>query len=379
MDVRTIPLKAIDPNFKQPRVRFAAIEELAQSILEDGLLEPIMVRPLDGRFQIVHGERRYRAAKLAGLQDIPALVREADDEATFRYSLIENIQRSALTPMEEAASFARLQEEQGYTQAEIGRIIGKGQSYVAHKLRLLKIPGPLVYYLEVGALTENHLRQALRLKSVLGEEIHDDLKNYAATLEGYEKAFAGCSEPADRAATMILVRMRPYGRVDMMAPSEVLTGGVRRWVDYVLKHNDPCLLWERHAFWALSFMVYLEASVADASRLIDNLEALYLSAIANYNIDDMGADFVRDRSGRYYRAVYHDLKHAGLLDVVQTSPKDAGVGVRALQLRALNYAMNQGSLAHPSEAQGPGANEQLLEEIETRFDHIGVLREVGEE
>ncbi|MDP8899623.1 MAG: ParB/RepB/Spo0J family partition protein [Actinomycetota bacterium] len=154
---QNIPLDEIDPNPDQPRAHFAGIEELAESIRVDGLLEPVMVRPFAGRYQIVHGERRYRASKLAGLSELPAVVREMDDTTMFRLSLVENVQRAALTPMEEAVSFARLQK-QGHTQAEIGRIIGKGQSYVAHKLRLLKVSRPLTYYLEVGALTENHLR-----------------------------------------------------------------------------------------------------------------------------------------------------------------------------------------------------------------------------
>jgi ParB family chromosome partitioning protein len=172
---QNIGLAEIDPNPEQPRGYFAGIEGLAESIRDEGLLEPIMVRPLGERYQIVHGERRFRACKLAGLDTVPAVIRRADDETTFRLSLIENVQRSALTPIEEAQAFAKLADAQGLTQAEIGRIIGKGQSYVAHKLRLLKAPPPFTYYLEVDAISENHFRQAMRLKNIIGENIPDNI------------------------------------------------------------------------------------------------------------------------------------------------------------------------------------------------------------
>lgn len=362
---QNIPLAKIDPNPEQPRAHFAGIEELAESIQTEGLIEPIMVRPLAGRYQIVHGERRYRASKLAGLTDIPAMVRELDEETMFRLSLIENVQRDALTATEEAASYARLQA-QGYTQAEIGRIIGKGQSYVAHKLRLLKAPKPLTYYLDVGMLTENHFRQAMRLKSILGEDIPDDLNNYDKVLEGYEKAFAGDPEAKTRAAGIVLARMRPYGRVDLIG-SEVLADGMRRWVEYVSKHKDPRPLWERHAFWALSFMAFSGMNVAQSSRFIDKLRDIYLSAIANYVLE--GMEHGEDRWGHYAWSVYHDLKHAGLLATVRTDPAKQSEGEHALWERALEYVSQQNSLVHPTEAQGPRADKRLLEEIETRFGY----------
>lgn len=105
---QNIPLAEIDPNPGQPRDHFAGIEELAESIRDEGLLEAIMVRPHRGRYQIVHGERRYRASRLAGLSEIPAVVREVDDATMFRLSLVENVQRDALTAVEEAASYAKL-------------------------------------------------------------------------------------------------------------------------------------------------------------------------------------------------------------------------------------------------------------------------------
>lgn len=173
---------------------------------------------------------------------------------------------------------------------------------------------------------------------------------------------------------VLLARMRPYGRVDMMAPGKVLTGAVRRWVDYVSKHNDALPLWERHAFWALSLMAYLGAGVASATGLVNNLRAYYYSAIGNYLIDNMGANYRRGRWGHYNWAVYHDLKHAGLLAVV--NPDEYGESDARLELfeRATQYVTTENSLVHPTEAHGARANRRLLQEIETRFGSVGSLR-----
>ena len=142
-----ISVDLIDPNPNQPRNHFSGIDELAKSIEEKGLLEPITVRPTGDRYRIVMGERRWRAAKLVGLTEIEAQVKDVSDQEAYELALVENVQREDLTPIEEAKAFKRLQE-QGYTQAQVAKIIGKGQSYIAHKLRLIKLPDFLTYYLQ---------------------------------------------------------------------------------------------------------------------------------------------------------------------------------------------------------------------------------------
>jgi ParB/RepB/Spo0J family partition protein len=162
-----IRLTDIDANPGQPRQHFEGIAELAESIREQGLLSPIMVRPVaDGRYQIVHGERRYRACVLAGLAEIEAVVRDLTDDEAFQLAVVENVQREDLTPIEEAKSYKRLQD-MGYNQGQIAQMIGKGRTYVAHKVRLLSVPSCLTWYLNYG-LSENHLRQVLRLKQYMG-------------------------------------------------------------------------------------------------------------------------------------------------------------------------------------------------------------------
>lgn len=136
MKVRRLRLELIDSSSTQPRRRFTGIEELAASIKEKGLLEPIMVRPVGDRFELVAGERRQRAARLAGMTEIDAIVRDVTPDAAFELALVENVQREALTALEEAGAFEALRQR-GLTQGQIGSMVGKGQSYVAHKLGLL--------------------------------------------------------------------------------------------------------------------------------------------------------------------------------------------------------------------------------------------------
>lgn len=136
-----LSIDQIRPNPDQPRKYFEeeSLEGLAKSIQKEGILAPLLVRPIDGGYQIVHGERRWRAAKMAGLEEVPCIVRETDDAGAFRVSLVENIARSDLNPVEEASAFERLVNT-GMTQEEVGRLIGKSQGYVAQRLALLRLP-----------------------------------------------------------------------------------------------------------------------------------------------------------------------------------------------------------------------------------------------
>ena len=136
-----IPLDLIDPNSEQPRSNLGNIEELADSIREKGVLEPILVRPAGpNRYQIIAGERRYRAATLAGLDEIPAIELDVDDQETLEIALIENIQRKDLTPFEESEGLLVLQQKFDYTHERISRVIGKSRTTVTETLQLNEIP-----------------------------------------------------------------------------------------------------------------------------------------------------------------------------------------------------------------------------------------------
>lgn len=166
--VMQIKLDDVSANPDQPRRRFdeGKLKELAASIKEQGVLQPILVRPVGlGKYEIVAGERRYRASKLAGQTTIPAIVKELGDEVTLAVALIENIQRQELNPLEEAASYRELIDNFGYTQAKLAEKLGKSRVYVANTLRLLALPDEIQSQIAKGGLTAGHGRALLVLEA----------------------------------------------------------------------------------------------------------------------------------------------------------------------------------------------------------------------
>lgn len=157
----------IQPNPFQPRVYFdpAQLEELSSSIQEYGVLQPVIVRLVDGKYQLVSGERRFRASILAGKQTIPALVRQLADREVAEMALIENLQREDLNYFEEAEGYARLIQEFQITQEEVARKMGKSQPTIANKLRLLHISERVRREISVDVITERHVRSLLKLKN----------------------------------------------------------------------------------------------------------------------------------------------------------------------------------------------------------------------
>lgn len=166
-DRLTVPLSMIDTNPDQPRKAFdnEALAGLADSISANGLLQPILVREVAGRYEIIAGERRYRASRMAGLSEIPVIVVNADDLATAKYALIENLQRENLNAYEEAAAYQSLMKEYSLTQEEISIQIGKSRSAIANSLRLLDLPDQVAKLLIGGFLSAGHCRAILGLKN----------------------------------------------------------------------------------------------------------------------------------------------------------------------------------------------------------------------
>lgn len=162
----TLNISEIEPNRSQPRKEFdeKALSELAESISKHGLLQPLLVRPMPlGGYQIVAGERRYRACQMAGLKDIPVIIRELGDTETMELALIENLQREDLTPLEEAEGYNVLMTEHGFTQDEVAQSVGKSRPAVANALRLLKLPNSIADYLKEGKISAGHARALLSL------------------------------------------------------------------------------------------------------------------------------------------------------------------------------------------------------------------------
>jgi ParB family chromosome partitioning protein len=157
-----LPVSAILPNPANPRTHFAEdeIAELAESIREHGLVQPVVVRPSQhaGNYEIIAGERRWRAAMHAGLQQIPAIVREVDDRTALEIAIVENVQRSDLNALEEARGYRSLMEGYGYTQQDLSKVIGKSRSHVANILRLLRLPETVQQMLTEGLLSAGHAR-----------------------------------------------------------------------------------------------------------------------------------------------------------------------------------------------------------------------------
>jgi len=157
----TLPVSQIEPHPEQPRRHFdeGALSELAASIAARGVIQPVIVRPLaSGRYQLVAGERRWRAAQRAQLHEIPALVRDLTEREVMALALIENLQREDLNPIEEARAYHRLAESEGMTQADIARMVDKSRSHVANFQRLLSLPEPVIALVETGALSMGHAR-----------------------------------------------------------------------------------------------------------------------------------------------------------------------------------------------------------------------------
>jgi len=167
-----LELDRISPNPRQPRasIEDGALAELADSIRRHGVLEPIIVTRSGNGYTLVAGERRWRAARLAGLRKIPAVVKDASPQELLELALVENIQRQDLSPLEEAAAYRQLLEEHGLTQEEVARRVGKSRSAVANSLRLLNLPPEAKVALEEGRITEGHARTLLSL-STTGEQL----------------------------------------------------------------------------------------------------------------------------------------------------------------------------------------------------------------
>jgi ParB family chromosome partitioning protein len=171
--VRRLPVDALVPNRQNPRRDFDSdqLEELTSSIREKGIMQPLLVRPSGdgeaGRYEIIAGERRWRAAQKAGLNDVPVIVREVDDKESLELAIIENVQRADLNPLEEAQGYGQLMAQFDYTQQDLAQVIGKSRSHVANTLRLLKLPRDVRDMLGRGELTAGHARALITAEDPL--------------------------------------------------------------------------------------------------------------------------------------------------------------------------------------------------------------------
>ncbi len=180
----------IEPNREQPRKVFdeAALAELADSIARHGVLQPLMVRPLsDGGYQLVAGERRWRAARMAGLSEVPVIIRPMNDQAMMEIAMIENLQREDLNPVEEAEGYRHLMESCNLTQEEVAKTVGKSRPAVANALRLLALPKDVLQKVSEGQLTPGHGRSLLAFPSEQIPQLAEDVVKKGLTVRELER------------------------------------------------------------------------------------------------------------------------------------------------------------------------------------------------
>ena len=207
-----IDIDLIDPNPQQPRDRFDAanLEELSASIRANGIVQPIVVRPHAGRYQIIAGERRWRASQQAGLHKIPAVVKEVPDEKMLELALIENIQRQELNPIEEANAYRRLIESIGLTQEQVAERVGKERTLITTTMRLLKLPNDIQRHIIHGKLSLSHGRALLmsddpKIQREVGQQAIDHELSVRETERAIKRA-AGVSDKATAAKRSIILK-----------------------------------------------------------------------------------------------------------------------------------------------------------------------------
>ena len=225
----TLPIGEIEPNRDQPRKAFddAALAELSASIAQHGVLQPLLVRPMTGGgYQIVAGERRYRASRMAGLTELPAVIRELSDKEAAQLALIENLQREDLNPMEEALGYQKLMENYGLTQEETAHIVNKSRPAVANALRLLNLPEEVTAMVADGTLSAGHARAILAFAPEAQiETAKNAVKSGASVRELERQARAAQREKKTPRATAFR-RDSFYDEVEL-ALSEALSRKVR--------------------------------------------------------------------------------------------------------------------------------------------------------
>lgn len=200
--VQDLPLAKIIPNQFQPRHQFTdeSINELAQTLSTEGLLQPIAVRQQGDQYEIIAGERRFRAAQKLGWKTIPGIVRDLTDEQTASLALIENLQREDLNPIDEAKAYQRLMKLNKLTQLELAKQVGKSQSYVANKIRLLKLSDPVQAALISKKISQRHGRALLALPQAQQETALQQILAQHLTVQATEKLVADLQKPQTKAA-----------------------------------------------------------------------------------------------------------------------------------------------------------------------------------
>ena len=253
-------ISEIEPNRSQPRHDFdeESLRELADSIAQHGVLQPLLVRPIPGGgYQLVAGERRWRASRMAGLTEVPVLIREMTDSEMMQISMIENLQRENLTPVEEALGYKTLSEEYGLTQDEISRSVGKSRPVIANAMRILKLPQQVLDMLSAGEISSGHARALLGFED---EELliktAEMIKTNDLTVRDVERFAKKSNETKRESAPPVHTRNSFYDEVEL-ALNEHLSRKVR------VKNNKD------NESGILEIEFYSEEDLAGLAKLFD--------------------------------------------------------------------------------------------------------------
>lgn len=215
----TLKISEIEPNRSQPRRDFneEGLRELADSIAIHGVLQPLLVRPMpDGGYQLVAGERRWRASRMAGLFEVPVIIREMSDSEMMQISMIENLQRENLNPVEEALGYKALQDEYGLTQDEISRSVGKSRPVVANALRLLNLQEPILELLKDGKISAGHARALLSINDPDQQlNIAQQIEKNDLTVRDIEKAAKTINAEKSAQKTAVHTRNSFFDEVEL--------------------------------------------------------------------------------------------------------------------------------------------------------------------
>jgi len=225
--LRDIPVQTIRPNPHQPRRFFdeERLHELASSISHIGVLQPILVRPVDGGYELIAGERRWRAAGIAELATIPAIVRTTDDMSSMEQALVENLHRADLTPLEEAAAYHQLIDDFGFTHEQVADRVGKSRSAISNALRLMGLPGEIQQYVNDGRLSARHARTLLSVDDRDTQlRLAQEVVEHDLTVRELEASIAPATtpappvdtpEPTDGAGLIAGTRLREAGVIEV--------------------------------------------------------------------------------------------------------------------------------------------------------------------
>lgn len=215
----TLKISEIEPNRAQPRKDFneEALRELADSIAVHGVLQPLLVRPMpDGGYQLVAGERRWRASRMAGLFEVPVIIREMTDAEVMQISMIENLQRENLNPVEEALGYKALQEEYGLTQDEIARSVGKSRPVVANAMRLLQLDEPILALLRDGKISTGHARALLGINDPAERQrVAELIEKNDLTVRDVERAAKSINTEKKKTAPVVHSRNSFFDEVEL--------------------------------------------------------------------------------------------------------------------------------------------------------------------